>query len=212
MRRFIDANAHYGIELYRYTSTPKTEEGDVVVERVVLNPLYKYACQCCVDGFYQQYRWAKDKGDKFLRLGIYNPRCRVPPEVEVRRQLERGVIGFVLSPPHHGFSLLDERLNFLYREVEKRELLLYLHGPKREEVEELLSRWEVKVLLLSPSFTLSDSRVYYVVGREALKFPRERAVYGSDSPYNGLELIDSAKAFPYDDEIAFKNFKRLLLL
>jgi predicted TIM-barrel fold metal-dependent hydrolase len=214
VRRFIDANTHYGIELYKYTVTPRTEDGDVVVEKVVLNPLYKYACECCVDGFYQQYLWARDKGDKFLRLGIYNPRCRVPVETEIRRQLERGVIGFVLSPPHHGFSLLDGRLNFLYKAVEKERLLLFLHGAKREELEGLLSTWELKILLLYPSFTLDDKRVYYVVGskEEASRFPRERSVYGSDSPYRGVELLESAKEFPYDEAVAHKNFERLLFL
>jgi predicted TIM-barrel fold metal-dependent hydrolase len=214
VRRFIDANTHYGVELYKYTATPRMEEGDVVVEGVVLNPLYKYACECCVDGFYQQYLWARDRGDKFLRLRLYNPRCRVPAETEVKRQLEKGVIGFVLSPVHHDFSLLDDRLGFLYNAVEREGQLLFIHGAKREELEELFSTREVKVLLLYSSFTLDDRRVYYVVesGEEASRFPRERSVYGSDSPYRGVELLESAKGFPYDEAVAYKNFERLLSL
>ncbi|MBW9141561.1 MAG: hypothetical protein K1T65_07765, partial [Candidatus Aramenus sp.] len=69
----IDVHQHLGIR------DIKSKEIRELFDYVVLNPSYKYGCMCCVDGFYQQYLWNKDKD--YLQLGIYNPKCRVPAEV-----------------------------------------------------------------------------------------------------------------------------------
>ncbi|WP_338602062.1 hypothetical protein V6M85_01425 [Sulfolobus tengchongensis] len=208
---FIDFNTHYGIRLYNYLREPKLKEDDIIIGKIVLNPIYKYSCDCCVDGFYQQYLWRKSYT---LQLGIYNPRCRVPPQVELIRQVEKGIIGVVLHPKHHNFSLLHPSLSFVYKLIEKRNLLLVIYEPNFEELIELLSKYTFNVVLINTKYVINDDRVYYVVNHNSTNIDPVRSIYGSDSPYNSLDLIESARLFiqnyGYDERVTYKNFVRLI--
>ncbi|AOL15527.1 hypothetical protein BFU36_00885 [Sulfolobus sp. A20] len=209
---FIDFNTHYGIELYKYTNLPPLKDKDIEIERIVLNPIYKYSCNCCVDGFYQQYLWSKDK--KFIsRLGIYNPNCRISPEVEIERQYQKGIVGIVLNPSHHNFSLLHPKLNFVYSFAEKRNLIIVVYNPNINELREILSKYSFTVVLINNKNVINDRRVYYMINHES-EIVNSDSIYGSDSPYNSLDLIESAREFvkthDYNEVIAFKNALSLL--
>jgi len=47
---------------------PKLREDGIEINRIVLNPIYKYSCDCCVDGFYQQYLWGRKDYSTFTWL------------------------------------------------------------------------------------------------------------------------------------------------
>ncbi|QXJ29480.1 hypothetical protein [Saccharolobus shibatae] len=209
---FIDFNTHYGIKLYNYLEEPKLREDKIEINRIVLNPIYKYSCDCCVDGFYQQYLWGKK--DYILRLGIYNPRCRVPPQVELLRQVERGIIGIVLSPKHHNFSLLHPSLSFVYELINRKGLFLVLYDPSLDELKWLLDKYTFPVVLINSKHVINDERVYYVVNHTSTIIDPRSSIYGSDAPYNSLNLIQSAKLFinnhGYDEGVAYKNAIGLL--
>ena len=214
MEVYIDALTHYGLKLYSWVDL-QVERGDKRFQYVVLDPSYKYACACCVDGFYQQYLWSQGR-DYVLRLGTYNPVCRVPPEVEVSRQLERGVVGFVLSPDRHGFSLLDRKLGFIYEVVESRGLLLYLKGFSAREYSALRESYRFEKVLVPLRYFRGDldellgfGEVYFVTDTPIGEVPLEKQVYGSDSPYSGRGLWESVSA-PYLPEFHYNNFLRLI--
>lgn len=211
--RFIDFNTHYGIKLYGYFKKEiKLKEDNIEINKIVLNPAYKYSCECCVDGFYQQYLWSKDKAFA-LRLGIYNPKCRISPQVEIPRQFEKGIVGIVLHPTHHGFSLLHNKLQYVYEFIDKNKLILVVHNAVKEEIEYLLDKYNFNVVLIDSNFVINDKRVYYVVNHQSRYIP-PRAIYGSNSPYNSLDLIESAREYlrnhEYDEDIGYKNFLRLI--
>ncbi|ADX85036.1 hypothetical protein [Saccharolobus islandicus] len=209
---FIDFNTHYGIRLYNYIEEPKLREDEVEIKRILLNPIYKYSCDCCVDGFYQQYLWGRK--DYTLRLGIYNPRCRVPPQVELIRQVDRGIIGVVLSPKHHNFSLRHSSLNFVYELIDRKGLILVLYDPSLDELKWLLDKYTFPVVLINSEHVVNNERVYYVVNHSSTIIDPRRSIYGSDAPYNSLNLIQSAKLFiknhGYDKDVAYKNATELL--
>ena len=214
MELYIDALTHYGLKLYSWVNL-QVERGSKRFQYVVLDPSYKYACACCVDGFYQQYLWSQGR-DYVLRLGTYNPICRVPPEVEVSRQLERGVVGFVLSPDRHGFSLLDRKLDFIYEVVESGSMLLYLKGFSVREYSALRESYRFEKVLVPLRYFRGDldellgfGEVYFVTHRPRDDLPLSRQIYGSDSPYNGKGLWDSVSD-PYNLDFYYRNFFELL--
>ena len=215
MEVYIDALTHYGLKLYSWVDLQVERQGKRF-QFVVLDPSYKYACACCVDGFYQQYLWSQGK-NFVLRLGTYNPACRVPPEVEVSRQLERGVVGFVLSPDRHGFSLLDRKLDFIYEVVEKENLLLYLKGFSLDEYFELRESYNIRKVLIPLKYFKGNVRelldfdeVYLVSDKPRDDMPLKKQVYGSDSPYNGKGLWESVGE-PYLSDFHYNNFLHLII-
>lgn len=214
--KIVDARTHYGIKLYpgSYVKDVKTREGDIEIEKIVLNPAYMYACDCCVDGFYQQYLWSKDK-NYVIKLGMYNPKCRVPPEIEITRQLERGIRGLVLHPLHHNYSLLDERVHKLLNIVNDYSLPLFIFKPKKEELEKIIYEISVPVVLIEVDYILPYDSVYYEVNANSrIKPNAKKAIYGSGAPYNGKNAIESAKqsivTLGYDRDIFYENLKRIL--
>ncbi|BFH74161.1 hypothetical protein SJAV_21050 [Sulfurisphaera javensis] len=189
MRKVIDSLTYYGIKLYSYVKELRLSYENFEIEKIVLNPLYKYSCQCCVDGFYQQYLWSKGR-DYVIRLGIYNPKCRVPPEIELGRQYDHEIRGIVLHPNHHGFSLLDKKLEYVYEFAEYHDLPLVIHSPNEREIKKVLE-YKVTIIVVSSSnnFSLSIPNVYYIKDKPL----NERDIYGSGSPYNNKDLIESLK-------------------
>jgi len=197
VKKVIDSLTFYGIKLYSYVKDLKLEVDDFLIEKIVLNPLYKYSCQCCVDGFYQQFLWSKGR-DYVLRLGIYNPKCRVPPQIELERQYDHEIRGIVLHPQHHGFSLLDKKLEYVYQFAEDHDLPLIIHKPNIKELEKVM-HYNVTLVLVDTEERLESERVYYIKQKPS----RENEMYGSGSPYNGKDLIEVLK----ENE---KNYKKEL--
>ncbi|ARM76826.1 hypothetical protein [Acidianus manzaensis] len=208
MRRFIDGLTYYGIKLYSYVKNLETNSDDLFIEKIVLSPLYKYSCQCCVDGFYQQYLWSLDK-PYVIRLGIYNPNCRVPANVEINRQYDKGIHGIVLNPSHHQFSLDNDKLKYVYEFAEDHDLPIIIYLPANLDVLETYNKikvglvnWEGKIDEISPRYYLFSSKVFS---------RRDRLIYASQSPYSGISLIESAKNLPfYDEKIMYENVKEFL--
>jgi len=205
VKKVIDSLTFYGIKLYSYVKDLKLEFDDFLIEKIVLNPLYKYSCKCCVDGFYQQYLWSKGR-DYTLRLGIYNPKCRIPPQIELERQYAHEIHGIVIHPQHHGFSLLDKKLEYVYQFAEDHNLPLIIHKPNIKELEKVL-RYKVVLVLVDIKEKLGSERVYYI----AQKPSEKREIYGSGSPYNGKDLIDILKENRenYNKELFYDLPKRL---
>lgn len=205
MKKVIDSLTFYGIKLYSYVKDLKLEVDDFLIEKIVLNPLYKYSCQCCVDGFYQQFLWSKGR-DYVLRLGIYNPKCRVPPQIELERQYDHEIHGIVLHPQHHGFSLLDKKLEYVYQFAEDHDLPLVIHKPDMKELEKVL-QYKVILVLVDAEKRLESERVYYITQKPL----RENEIYGSGSPYNGKNLTDVLKENEenYKKELFYDLPKRL---
>jgi len=205
VKKVIDSLTFYGIKLYSYVKDLKLEFGDFLIEKIILNPTYKYSCQCCVDGFYQQYLWSKER-DYTLRLGIYNPKCRVPPQIELERQYEHGIRGIVLHPQHHGFSLLHEKLEYIYQFAEDHNLPIVVHKPNIKELEKIL-QYNVVLVLVDAEERLENDRVYYITKSPSKK----KEIYGSESPYNGKDLIDVLKENEekYNKELFYDLPKRL---
>ncbi|BAB65942.1 hypothetical protein [Sulfurisphaera tokodaii] len=188
MRKVIDSLTFYGIKLYSYVKDLKLEYEDFIIEKIILNPLYKYSCQCCVDGFYQQYLWSKGR-DYVIRLGIYNPKCRVPPQIELERQYDHEIHGIMLHPKHHGFSLLDKRLEFVYMFAEDHELPLIIHSPDESELRKILEFVSTNIIIVSNTdININSSKIFYI--RE--KPTKENEIYGSGSPYT-KDIIESLK-------------------
>lgn len=203
--KIIDALTHYGIKLYSYVKDLQLTDGEIEIEKIVLNPIYKYSCECCVDGFYQQYLWSKDK-DFVIRLGIYNPKCRVPPQIELERQYEKEIYGIVLHPRHHGFSLIDERLSYIYEFANDHNLPIIIHEPEMNEVNKISNMYNLKIGIVSSK---CDSSFYCISTSK-----NNKGIYGSGSPYNGKGLIESAKLYVSNYDIMFhylnaKNFFNL---
>ncbi|QIW24074.1 hypothetical protein EWF20_07905 [Sulfolobus sp. S-194] len=189
MKKVIDSLTFYGIKLYSYVKELKLEYDDFIIEKIVLNPLYKYSCQCCVDGFYQQYLWSKGR-DYIIRLGIYNPNCRVPPQIELGRQYDHEIHGIVLHPKHHGFSLLDKRLKFVYQFAEDHELPLIIHSPEESElrkIAELSVRTNI-VIVSNTNLNVNSSKIFYIKEKPT----KENEIYGSGSPYT-KDILESLK-------------------
>jgi len=205
VKKVIDSLTFYGIKLYSYVKDLKLEFDDFLIEKIVLNPLYKYSCQCCVDGFYQQYLWSKGR-DYTLRLGIYNPKCRVPPQIELERQYDHEIRGIVLHPQHHGFSLLDKKLEYVYQFAEDHNLPIVIHRPNIKELEKVL-QYKVILILIDIEGKIENERVYYITQKPT----RENEIYGSGSPYNGKDLIEVLKENKkeYKKELFYDLPKRL---
>lgn len=187
MRKVIDTLTFYGIKLYSYVKDLPLNYEDIEIEKIILNPLYKYSCQCCVDGFYQQYLWSKGK-NYTIRLGIYNPKCRIPPQIEIERQYDHEIRGIVLHPKHHGFSLLDNRLEYVYQFAEDHELPLIIHQPNTSEVRKML-QYKVNIVLVNSEKIVKGDRIFYISERPSLS----DEIYGSGSPYNGKGIIEALK-------------------
>ena len=184
MKKVIDSLTFYGIKLYSYVKDLKLDFDDFIIEKIILNPLYKYACQCCSDGFYQQYLWSKER-NYVLRLGIYNPKCRIPPQIEIGRQYDHEIHGIVLHPQHHGFSLLDKKLEYIYQFAEDHDLPLVVHKPNIKELEKVL-QYNVILILVDTEVKIESNRVYYITKSPSIN----KEIYGSGSPYNGKDLIE----------------------
>lgn len=207
MRKFIDSLTYYGIKFYSYVSSLELKDEEIEIEKIVLSPLYKHSCQCCVDGFYQQYLWSFDK-DYVIKLGIYNPNCRVPPNVELPRQFDKGIHGIVLAPTHHGFELNHPNLAYVYEFSESNDLPLIIYLPanlsflKGYKLRIGLVNWEKEKDYISKGYYLFSSK------NEGYS----RSVYASQSPYSGKSLLESAKEFlrNYDPMIAYYNAKSFL--
>lgn len=188
----IDINVHLGLKLY-----PTSAE--YPLRNFVLNPAYKYGCECCVDGFYQQYMKYPDKP----RLGIYNVRCRIPPQVEVYRQIEKGIVGLILNPINHSFSLKDERVLELIKIVEKEDLPLLVYTGRGygnpSHLKPYLSRVPYLILIHSgyPNYIneamelAKEEKVFFeisMVPPEISIIFKGKRVYGSNYPYTPIDL------------------------
>ncbi len=184
----IDVHQHLGI---KWVNAEEIRGFDIIL----LNPAYKYSCQCCVDGFYQQYLWLKNKKEnetKYYLLGIYNPRCRVPLEIELKRQYERGIVGIVLTPDKHGYNIneIDKILEF----AEEYELPIFIKT-KQDITQKLKQFSKVNFIILSSYYPqeeivhnlLNFNNVFFEtsgVPEDFLnKIPNERLIYGSGYPY-----------------------------
>jgi predicted TIM-barrel fold metal-dependent hydrolase len=205
----IDVHVHLGLKLQPRPPLPPAD-------LFVLNPAYKYACDCCVDGFYQQYQIMRD----YPRLGIYNPKCRVPPEVEVYRQIERGVVGLVLNPVNHSFSLLDERVERVVRILEKEDLPLLVYTGKGYGrpyyLRKFLNRVPYLILLGSgyPDYVnealelFREDKVLFETSRvppEVSLLFKGKRVFGSCYPYVELDYGRRVTSLELTDEEKYKN-------
>lgn len=200
MLEVIDVNVHLGLKLFPAESPPVS---------FILNPSYKFACKCCVDGFYQQYLLYPEKP----RLGIYNPACRVPPEVEVSRQMERGIVGFVLNPINHDYNLRD--ISPLVRVLEKYDLPLMVYTGKGKgnplHLTEHLSRVPLLILIHSgyPDYVteaevlLREEKVLFetslVPPEVSLRF-RGRRMFGSCYPFHRINFEDRISSLMLDEK------------
>ncbi|AAY81473.1 amidohydrolase family protein [Sulfolobus acidocaldarius] len=192
----IDTHQHLGI--YGVNAKEIRDNFDYVV----LNPSYKYSCNCCVDGFYQQYLW--NKGRDYLQLGIYNLKCRVPAGVELGRQLDKGIVGIVLNPINHDFDL--DKADDVYQFAEDHDLPLFIYTGRGKgdpsKLTEVLKNFRLKVVLISlgyPNYVnearelLKLNNVYgdiSSVPQNVIKtFPREKLIFGSHYPYVPFQEI-----------------------
>ncbi|BDC19398.1 amidohydrolase family protein [Acidianus sp. HS-5] len=194
----IDVHQHLGIKWVNAKEIPG-------FDIILLNPAYKYSCQCCVDGFYQQYLWLKDKKEsktKYRLLGMYNPRCRVPLEVELKRQYEKGIEGIVLTPDKHGYSIneMDKILEF----AEKYELPIFIKT--KQDITEKVKQFPRLNFVILGSYYPQEKIVYKLLNFNRVFFetsgvpeeflngiPRRRLIYGSGYPYlpfKSYNLID----------------------
>ncbi len=195
----IDVNVHLGLKLFPAKEPPV---------HFILNPAYKFACKCCVDGFYQQYLLYPEKS----RLGMYNPICRVPPEVEVSRQVERGIVGFVLNPINHGYNLKE--ISPLIHVLEKYDLPLFVYTGKGNgnpsHLREYLSRVPLIILIHSgyPDYVneaeklLKEEKVLFetsLVPHEiSLRF-RGRRIFGSCYPFHQVDFEKRISSLMLDE-------------
>ncbi|BCU71533.1 amidohydrolase family protein [Stygiolobus caldivivus] len=193
----VDVHQHLGIRGIR------AEEIRDLFDYIVLNPAYKYACMCCVDGFYQQYLWNKGRG--YLQLGIYNPKCRVPAEVELGRQYDKGIVGIVLNPINHDFYLREAGRVFQFAEDHDLPLFIYTGKGKGNpaDLKGVLEEFKVKVVLLRSGYPdyvkeakelVKDERVFGEVSSVPLhivkEFPKEKLVFGSCYPYVPFSMLE----------------------
>ena len=193
----IDVHQHLGIR-----GIVAKEVRDLF-DYVVLNPAYKYACMCCVDGFYQQWMWRR--GKDYLQLGIYNPKCRVPAEIELGRQYDKGIVGIVLNPINHDFNLKDAWK--VYQFAEDHDLPVFIYTGKGKgnpgDLKGIVEEFKVKFVLLHlgyPDYVEEAKeliKVDNVYGEVSLvppsvlkEFPKEKLIYGSCYPYVPLSIID----------------------
>ncbi|QKR00642.1 amidohydrolase family protein [Metallosphaera tengchongensis] len=205
----IDLHQHLGI---RGVVGRETKD---IFDLVVLNPAYKYSCQCCVDGFYQQYLW--NKGKDYLQLGIYNPRCRVPAKVELGRQLDRGIVGIVLNPINHDFHLQDATEVYQFAEDHDLPLFVYTGRGKGNpnHLSNVLKEFKLTVVLLGsgyPNYVMEAKelmRLPNVFGDTSSlpedmvgTFPKDKLVFGSHYPYVPLTVTA--------DSMILENGKRVV--
>lgn len=208
--KIIDSLTYYGIKLYNYVNSLELKDENIEIEKIVLSPLYKYSCQCCVDGFYQQYLWSLDK-DYVIRLGIYNPNCRVPPHIEIPRQFSKGIRGIVLSPNHHGFELNHPNLTYVYEFAEAHDLPLIIYLPANLS---FLKGYKLRIGLIN--WKREDLNEYVSNGYYLFSSSKEgeikNVIYASQSPYSGKSLLEAAKDFSssYDFNVGYYNAKSFL--
>ncbi|AWR98002.1 hypothetical protein DFR86_10950 [Acidianus sulfidivorans JP7] len=208
MLKVIDGLTYYGIKFYSYVKTIERQINDIEIEKIVLSPLYKYSCKCCVDGFYQQYLWSLDK-DYVIRLGIYNPNCRVPPNIEIPRQYDKGIHGIVLNPVHHEFSLDHPNLAYVYEFAEDHDLPIIVYLPSNIEI---LNNYKIKVGLVNWDKNNSvelkndnNKNRYCFFSSSGIG---ESNIYASQSPYFETSPIDSIKKIKtYDQKFVYYNAK-----
>ncbi|ABP95474.1 MULTISPECIES: hypothetical protein [Metallosphaera] len=166
-------------------------ERDLGLDLVLLNPSYRLGCQCCVDGFYQQYLWSRGRKG-YIQLGIYNPRCRVPVEVELERQIRKGIVGVVLNPANHGYSLREAKRTVEYVNRKRLNLYLYTRTLSLEELEELNDGLDVKLVILDPREEISplsrESNVYFNVKDYSGDLPSKRAILATFYPYESEKV------------------------
>lgn len=214
--KIVDSRTHYGLKLYpeSYVKDVSLRLEEIQIEKIVLNPAYKYACECCVDGFYQQYLWSVGK-DYVVMLGMYNPKCRVRAEIEINRQVDKGIRGLVLHPLHHNYSLLDEKALKVIKIADDYDLPLFIFTPKREEILKIADNVTIPIVLIGVDYVIAKDNVYYEVNfNTKINADKEHLVYGSGSPYNKMSAIDSAlhtlKVIEYDENVFYRNIKKIL--
>jgi len=212
----IDINVHLGIKLYPPSTLPE-------VDAFILNPSYKYGCDCCVDGFYQQYLTFKE----YPRFGIYNVKCRISPEVELYRQIEKGIRGVILNPINHSYSLLDDRVGNIIKILEKEDLPLLLYTGKGygnpAHVKKFISRVPYVILIHSgyPDYVkealelLREDKVYFetslVPPNISLLFEGKR-IFGSEYPYIKLNFRERIEELRLDSNEKYGYAKRIFRL
>lgn len=186
----VDVHQHLGI--WGVSGEDRKDLFDVIF----LNPAYKYSCQCCVDGFYQQLAWNKDKG--YPQLGIYNPKCRVPIEVELGRQLDKGIVGIVLNPINHGYDIFEASKVFQF--AEDQGLPVYIYAGKISDLEKLswvLDEFRITIVMIRGSQTadwvselvnhpraFAETSLFSPV--KLGEVPRDKLVFGSHYPYSPI--------------------------
>ncbi|MQL54910.1 amidohydrolase family protein [Acidianus ambivalens] len=195
----IDVHQHLGI---KWVNAKEISE---YFDIILLNPAYKYSCQCCVDGFYQQYLWLKNKNEnreKYRLLGIYNPKCRVPLEVELGRQYEKGIVGIVLTPEKHGYKIQDIDKVLEFAEDHKMPIFIKTTQDLTQKIQEfthltfviLGSYYPMEEMLYN---LLKYNNVFFETSGVPESFlnriPTDRLIYGSGYPYlpfKNVHLID----------------------
>lgn len=185
-------------------------ERDLGLDLVLLNPSYRLGCQCCVDGFYQQYLWSRGRKG-FIQLGIYNPRCRVPVEVELERQISKGIAGVVLNPANHGYALKEAKRVVDYVNRRKLNIYLYTRTLGLEELETLNDGLDVNLIILDPRNEISplfrETNVYVNVRDYTGDVSRRRAILGTFYPY---EREEKAKELLFRFGWTFNNLLELV--
>ncbi|WP_126450812.1 hypothetical protein [Sulfodiicoccus acidiphilus] len=201
----VDAHQHVGMRGISWREQP--------FDLILLNPSYKYGCNCCVDGFYQQYLWSKGRA-RYRQLGVFNPRCRVSLDVEFSRQLEKGIVGMVLTPTNHGYRVWEALP--VVRVVERARLPLFLsvRGLTTDDVLFLLDGLDVPLVLFHHDNGIDltglskFTNVYFDTAdlkEETLeRLPRGKVIPGSCYPY--LPDANAARKFSW----ASKNLLDLI--
>jgi hypothetical protein len=102
----------------------------------------------------------------------------------------------------------------VYELIDRKGLILVLYDPSLDELKWLLDKYTFPVVLINSEHVVNNERVYYVVNHSSTIIDPRRSIYGSDAPYNSLNLIQSAKLFiknhGYDKDVAYKNATELL--
>jgi len=192
----IDVHQHLGIR------DVKAKEIRELFDYIVLNPAYKYGCMCCVDGFYQQYLW--NKGKDYLQLGIYNPKCRVPAEVELGRQYDKGIVGIVLNPINHDFELKEAWKVYQFAEDHNLPVFVCTGRGKGNplELKNIVKEYKIRIVLMRLGYpqyinqakeVIKESNIYGEISSVPIDlvkdFPKDKLIFGSCYPYIPLSII-----------------------
>ncbi|AWS00285.1 hypothetical protein [Metallosphaera hakonensis] len=184
-------------------------ERELGIDLAILNPSYRYSCQCCVDGFYQQYLWSRGRKG-FKQLGIYNPKCRIPVDIEIERQIAKGIVGVVLNPGNHHYSLNDVGRVIEFINRKRLNIYLYTKTSTLQEIEKVLDGLDVNLVLLDWKEELrpllKESNVY-VNGKYVEDGPKNRTIIATFYPYESEEI---AKEMLRKLSWTFNNFLSLI--